>query len=134
LSSRFIFYTANSGECAGDARCEFDYRSPLLIRSNKKKKEGKIEKKDGRGERAMMNKKLSPIEFYWEYTNREASALVHKELYAQHPPSTPDNSSSLGWMKSKRKEKNQMGGKKKKMNEIQFSTLGRIQKWPQIGN
>lgn len=62
----------------------------------------------------MMNKKLSPIEFYWEYTNREASALVHKELYAQHPPSTPDNSSSLGWMKSKRKEKNQMGGKKKK--------------------
>ena len=94
----------------------------------------KNRKKDGRGERALWWIKSYRLSNSIGNTPTERLQHLYKELYAQHPPSTPDNSSSLGWMKSKRKEKNQMGGKKKKMNEIQFSTLGRIQKWPQIGN
>ena len=46
-------------------------------------------------------------------TPTERLQHLYKELYAQHPPSTPDNSSSLGWMKLKRKEKISEGGKKK---------------------
>ena len=61
----------------------------------------------------MMDKKLSPIEFYWEYTNREASALVQGTIRTT-PPIDTRQQQLLGLDEIEKERKDFRGGKEKK--------------------
>ena len=109
--------------------------SNSIKKKKKKKKEWmKNRKKDGRGERALWWIKSYRLSNSIGNTPTERLQHLYTRNYTNNTPHRHPTTVApwVGW--NWKGKKRFQRGERKKMNEIQFSTLGRIQKWPQIGN